>query len=61
MISRYLLYIKMSKFLEYKVTLLGRTVPAILRYYSQVLTNAFNEGVSSLSPFRFLLPAGSLR
>lgn len=51
----------MTKFLEYMAMLLERTVPAILRYYSKVLTNAFNEGVSSLSPFRFLFPAGSLR
>ncbi|KYQ52954.1 hypothetical protein ALC60_07680 [Trachymyrmex zeteki] len=39
--------------------LLGWTVLAILRYYSQVLTNAFNEGVSSLPSFRFLLLAAN--
>ncbi|KYN14838.1 hypothetical protein ALC57_12947, partial [Trachymyrmex cornetzi] len=43
--------------LEVPAVLLERTVPAILRYYSQVLTNAFNEGVSSFPPSRFLLLA----
>ncbi|KYM79132.1 hypothetical protein ALC53_10469, partial [Atta colombica] len=43
-------------FLGFNVSvLLERTVSVILRYYSQVLTNAFNEGVSSLLSSRFLL------
>lgn len=42
-------------------TLLGRSVHVTLRYYSQVLTNAFNEGMSFLPPLRFLLPGCARR